>query len=113
MCNGGWGACEGQALALRVSGCVFFVVRVPVPRDRFLILFILQILAILLQTRAIKGLSDLFSWLLLRFYRHEGLPDLFSLILAILIILAILLQTREILSHHGPLHRVAPTIYRH
>ena len=70
MCSGGWGAlrgtgpratgpgdvffsvpCEGQALALRVSGCVFFVVRGPVSRDRSLILAILIILAILLQTR--------------------------------------------------------------
>ena len=70
MCNGGWGACEGQALALREAGmrffrCLardrpshyggrgafFFVVRGPVPRDLALILSILAILAILLQTR--------------------------------------------------------------
>ena len=67
MCNGGCGACEGQALALRVSGCVFFsscggrhaytnaipvfLHRLPCPRNRFLILAILAILAILLQTR--------------------------------------------------------------
>ena len=54
MCNGGWGACEGQALALRGPGCVFFVVRGPVPRDRALILCILSILAILLQTECMR-----------------------------------------------------------
>ena len=69
MCNGGWGACEGQALALRGpgvrffgalrgtgpratgAGARFFVARGPVPRDCSLILAILFILAILLQTR--------------------------------------------------------------
>ena len=40
--------CEGQALALRVPGRVFFVAREPVSCDRFLILCIL---CILLQTR--------------------------------------------------------------
>ena len=58
--------CEGQALALRGPGCVFFVARGPVSRDRSLILDILQILAILLQTIAIKVLTDLFSVLRLR-----------------------------------------------
>ena len=42
---------EGQALALRAPRRVFFVVRGPVLRDCLLILFILFILAILLQTR--------------------------------------------------------------
>ena len=50
MSCGFCGACEGQALALRGLGRVFFVARGPVPRDRSLILFILCILAILLQT---------------------------------------------------------------
>ena len=40
-----------------------FLHRLPCPRDRFLILAILIILAILLQTIAIKVLSDLCSWL--------------------------------------------------
>ena len=53
--------CEGQALALRGRGCVFFVVRGPVPRDRSLILSILFILAILLQTREILRASRTFS----------------------------------------------------
>ena len=65
MCSGGCGACEGQALALRVSGRVFFIARGPVSRDLSLILSILAILAILLQTIAIKVLTDLFSLLLL------------------------------------------------
>ena len=52
--------CEGQALALRVPRR-FFVVRGPVPRDRSLILFILPILAILLQTREILRTSRTFS----------------------------------------------------
>ena len=56
--------CEGQALALRGSGRFFFVVRGSVRRDRALILSILSILAILLQTRAIKVLMDLFCLLL-------------------------------------------------
>ena len=43
--------CEGQALALQAPGRFFFVVRESVRRDRFRILFILFILAILLQTR--------------------------------------------------------------
>ena len=50
--------CSGFRNALRGTGpratgteARFFVVRGPVPRDRFLILFILSILAILLQTR--------------------------------------------------------------
>ena len=51
MSCGFCGACEGQALALRGLGRVFFVARGPVPRDRSLILFILCILAILLQTK--------------------------------------------------------------
>ena len=95
MSSGGWSACEGQALALRGPGdaffsvpcegqalalrgpgCVFFVVRGSVPRDRALILAILQILAILLQTIAIKVLTDLFSVFRRRFYRHSGPLDL-------------------------------------
>ena len=85
MCSGGWGAlrgtgpratgpgdaffslpCEGQALALRVPGRVFFVAREPVPRNRVLILAILFILAILLQTdkRPCEGQA-----LALRFHR--------------------------------------------
>ena len=51
MPRGGCDACEGQALALRGPGVRFFLVgRGPVPRNRSLILGILQILAILLQT---------------------------------------------------------------
>ena len=51
MCPAAAGVpCEGQALALRGPGCVFFVVRGTGPRNRFLILAILQILAILLQS---------------------------------------------------------------
>ena len=76
----GWGACEGQALALRAPRRVFFFgalrgtgprateagVRFfrragPVPRDRFLILAILAILAILLQTIDIKVRKPLMS----------------------------------------------------
>ena len=53
MRRGGWGACKGQALALRLRRRAdrAAVVRGPVPRDRSLILDILIILAILLQTR--------------------------------------------------------------
>ena len=63
--------CEGQALALRGPRHFFFVVRgpsrlyqrdageyhdiLPCPRDRFLILAILHILAILLQTERMRG----------------------------------------------------------
>ena len=69
MRRSGWGACEGQALALRGRGMRFFFGALrgtgpratgaearffcsagAVPRDRFLILAILHILAILLQT---------------------------------------------------------------
>ena len=52
ICSGFCDACEGQALALRLRrrAARATVVRGPVPRDRSLILFILQILAILLQT---------------------------------------------------------------
>ena len=48
-----FGAREGQALALRAPGRAFFVMRGTGPRDRFLILDILTILAILLQTQEI------------------------------------------------------------
>ena len=66
-----FGALRGTGpRATGAGGCVFFVVRGPVRRYRFLILAILQILAILLQTRAIKVLTDLFSLLRRRFYRH-------------------------------------------
>ena len=49
----GWGACEGQALALRLRrrAAQAPVRRGPSRRDRFLILSILFLLAILLQTR--------------------------------------------------------------
>ena len=47
-------------------GMRFFVGRGPVPRDCSLILAILAILVILLQTIAIKVLTDLFSLLRLR-----------------------------------------------
>ena len=55
ICSGGWGACEGQALALRGPGRVFFVVRGSIPRNRALIL------AILLQTRETLRSSRTFS----------------------------------------------------
>ena len=67
MHSGCWVPCEGQALALRGRGMRFFLScggrhaytnamqvflhRLPCPRNRFLILAILIILAILLQTR--------------------------------------------------------------
>ena len=71
MCSGGCGALRGTGpRATGAGGCVFFVVRGPVPRDRFLILDILLIPNILLQTITIKVLSDLSVVLLLRFYRH-------------------------------------------
>ena len=66
MRSGCCDACEGQALALRAPRRVFFVARGPVSRDCSLILAILAILAILLQTIAIKVLTDLFSLLRLR-----------------------------------------------
>ena len=50
--------------------------RGPVPRDCLLILFILFILAILLQTIAIKVLTDLFSVLRLRSIDIQVLSDL-------------------------------------
>ena len=53
-----------------------FLHRLPRPRNRSLILAILRILAILLQTIAIKVLSDLSNVSLLRFYRHSGPLDL-------------------------------------
>ena len=61
ICNGGWGALRGTGPRTTGTEARFFVVRGPVPRNRALILFILQILAILLQTIAIKVLTDLFS----------------------------------------------------
>ena len=76
LCNGGWGACEGQALALQApmrffSSCggrhaytnamQVFLHRLPCPRNRFLILAILIILAILLQTRETLRSSRTFS----------------------------------------------------
>ena len=78
ICSGGCGACEGQALALRLRRRAVrtTVVREPVPRYRFLILAILAILAILLQTIAIKVLTDLSIVSLLWFYRHSGPLDL-------------------------------------
>ena len=66
MCSGCWGALRGTGPRATGAGARFFVVRGPVSRDRSLILFILFILAILLQTIAIKVLTDLFSWLRLR-----------------------------------------------
>ena len=62
--------CEGQALALRVPGRVFFVVRGPVSRDRFLILAILAILAILIQTRERLSPHGPFLLVVPMFYRH-------------------------------------------
>ena len=53
-----------------------FLHRLPCPRDRLLILAILIILAILLQTRAIKVLTDLFSLLRLRSIDIQVLADL-------------------------------------
>ena len=44
-----------------IGGCVFFVVRGPVSRNRALILAILFILAILLQTRETLRASRTFS----------------------------------------------------
>ena len=57
MRSGCCDACEGQALALRLRrrAARATVVRGPVPRDRFLILHILHILAILLQTERVRG----------------------------------------------------------
>ena len=81
ICRGFCGACEGQALALRVSGRVFFVVRGAVLRDCPLILNILFILAILLQTIAIKVLTDLFSLLLRCSIDIKVFQTFFSLIL--------------------------------
>ena len=64
ICRGFCGALRGTGpRATGAGGCVFFVGRGPVPRDLSLILAILSILAILLQTIAIKVLTDLFSWL--------------------------------------------------
>ena len=61
------------------------VARGPVPRNRALILCILSILAILLQTIAIKVLTDLFSLLRLRSIDIKVFQTFFSLILCILI----------------------------
>ena len=77
--------CEGLSLALRGPGCVFFVGRGTGPRDRSLILSILSILAILLQTIAIKVLTDLFSLSHRRSIDIKVFQTFFSLILAILI----------------------------
>ena len=68
--------CEGQALALRGRGVRFFVVRGPVSRDLSLILAILIILAILLQTIAIKVLTDLSIVLRRRAIDIQVLSDL-------------------------------------
>ena len=108
ICNGCCDACEGQALALRLRRRAdrATVVRGPsrlYPRDagfpasptlppQSLILDILQILAILLQTIAIKVLTDLFCLLLRCSIDIKVFQTFFFLILAILIILAILLQ---------------------
>ena len=70
-----------------------FLHRLPCPRNRALILSILLILAILLQTIAIKVLTDLFSVLLRRSIDIKVFQTFFFLILKILSILAILLQT--------------------
>ena len=56
-----FGALRGTGPRTTGPGCVFFVVRGPVPRNRFLILAILQILAILLQTREILRSYRTFS----------------------------------------------------
>ena len=111
ICSGGCDACEGQALALRLRrrAARATVVRGPVPRARSLILAILSILAILLQTRAIKGLTDLFCWLRLRsidikvFQTFSACScGLILNILQILTILFILLQTAERWRGTGP-----------
>ena len=112
-----FGACEGQALALRVSGRVSFVVRGPsrlyqreasvyptcgVIACRFSCIAYLAPQSLphpghpvhlghpASDARDIKDLTDLFSLLLLRFYRHEGLPDLCTVCCLILLILFIL-----------------------
>ena len=83
--------------------------RLPCPRDCSLILSILSILAILLQTIAIKDLTDLFSWLRLRSIDIKVFQTFApcekneravaarrgAIILFILRILAILLQTNN------------------
>ena len=74
----------------------------PVSRDCFLILNILNILQILLQTIAIKVLTDLFSWLRLCSIDIKVFQTFFSFILLILFILAILLQTAERWRGTGP-----------
>ena len=79
-------------------GALFLVVRGTGPRNRTLILCILKILAILLQTIAIKVRTDLFSVLRLRAIDIKVFQTFFSLILCILCILAILLQTDK---RHG------------
>ena len=123
ICSGGCGALRGTGPRATGPGARFFVVRgshaytnamqvflhrLPCPHDRALILFILSILAILLQTIAIKGLTDLFS-LLLRCSIDIQVFQTFAPcccclilnILAILFILAILLQT-ECMRGTGP-----------
>ena len=75
MCSGGCDACEGQALALRLRRRAVrtTVVRGPVPRDHSPIL---AILSILLQTIAIKVLTDLFCLLHRRSIDIQVLSDL-------------------------------------
>ena len=77
ICSGCWDALRGTGpRATGAGGCVFFVVRGPVPRNRALILAILSILAILLQTIDIKVLTDLFSVLRRRSIDIQVLSDL-------------------------------------
>ena len=72
-----FGALRGTGPRTTGTGCVFFVVRGPVLRNRSLILAILIILAILLQTRELLRSYGPFLLVAPMFYRHSGLPDLF------------------------------------
>ena len=87
MRSGCWGACEGQALALRWPGVCFFVVRGPVPREAAIARDMAR------DRPSHYGCRGAFFFVV----RGPVLRDR-SLILAILAILAILIQTRR---RHG------------
>ena len=72
-----FGALRGTGPRATGAGARFFCSAGPVSRDRFLILAILIILAILLQTRERLRSAGPFLLVAPPFYRHSGLPDLF------------------------------------
>ena len=108
MCSGGSSACEGQALALRGPGCVFFgALRGTGPRATGAgVRFFRRAGTCPPQSlphpghpasdaREIKALTDLFSLLRRRSIDIKVFQTFFSLILQILRILAILIQTER------------------